>query len=126
MELAKSSLTANPGSATLLAAMGNVQYRRGEIPECEASFLNATKIDPNLVEAYLGLARVYRTALLYRRAYGQLKRAHEIAPQNAEVQRAWIGCCRGVIAFRRWRPISPARTPTIPRKQPRLTPGSII
>jgi Tfp pilus assembly protein PilF len=70
--------------------MGSVQYRRGEIPECETSFLNAKKIDPNLVEAYLGLARVYRTALLYRHAYDQLKRAHEIAPQNTEVQRAWL------------------------------------
>jgi tetratricopeptide (TPR) repeat protein len=90
-ELAKSSLAANPNSAQLLAAMGSAQYRRGEIPECETSFLNAKKIDPNLVESYLGLAEVYHTALLYRRAYDQVKRAHEIAPQNVEVQREWIG-----------------------------------
>ncbi len=62
-DLAKSSLVAQPNSASLLAAMGAVQYRRGEIPEAEASFLSAKKIDPNLVEAYLGLARLYRTAL---------------------------------------------------------------
>jgi tetratricopeptide (TPR) repeat protein len=90
-ELAKSSLAAQPASADLLAAMGNVQYRRGEIPESEASFISAKKSAPNLVDAYLGLARVYRTALLYRRAYDQINRAHEIAPQNPEVQRAWIG-----------------------------------
>src|SRR5215469_10630230 len=68
-DVAKSSLTANPNSAQLLAAMGNVEYRRAEIPESEASFKAAIKNDPNSVEAYLGLARVYRTALLYRRAY---------------------------------------------------------
>jgi predicted aspartyl protease len=28
---------------------------------------------------------------LYRRAYDQLKQAHEIAPQDPEVQRAWLG-----------------------------------
>jgi tetratricopeptide (TPR) repeat protein len=90
-DLAKSSLAPQPNSALLLAAMGAVQYRRGEIPEAEMSFLSATKIDPNLVQSYLGLARLYRTALLYRRAYDQVKRAHEIAPQDPEVQRAWLG-----------------------------------
>lgn len=90
-ELAKSSLAAQPNSAQLLAAMGSVQYRRGEIPESEASFISAKKVDPNLVEAYLGLARVYRTALFYRRSYDAIKRAHELAPQNPDVQRAWLG-----------------------------------
>jgi tetratricopeptide (TPR) repeat protein len=90
-DFAKSSLAAQPNSALLLAAMGAVQYRRGEIPEAETSFLSARKIDPNLVQSYLGLARLYRTALLYRRAYDQIKRAHEIAPQDPEVQRAWLG-----------------------------------
>jgi tetratricopeptide (TPR) repeat protein len=89
-DLAKSSLAAQPNSALLLAAMGAVQYRRGEIPEAETSFLSARKIDPNLVKTYLGLAQVYRTALLYRRAYDQVARAHEIAPQDPEVQRAWL------------------------------------
>ncbi len=87
-DLAKSSLAAQPNSALLFAAMGAVQYRRGEIPEAETSFLSARKIDPNLVQSYLGLVRLYRTALLYRRAYDQVKRAHEIAPQDPEVQRA--------------------------------------
>ena len=70
--------------------MGTVQYRRGEIPEAEGSFLKARKLDTNLVQPYLGLARVYQTALLYRRAYDQIQRAHEIAPQEPEVQRAWL------------------------------------
>src|SRR5208283_3685092 len=77
-ELTKSSLAAQPNSALLLAAMGAVQYRLGEIPEAEASFLSGKKIDLNLVKPYLGLAWVYRAALLHRRAYDQIKRAHEI------------------------------------------------
>ncbi len=90
-ELAKSSLSAQPNSPPLLAAMGSVQYRRGELPEAEVSFKTAIKNDPNLVEAYLGLAQLFRTALLYRRAYDQIVRAHDIAPQDPEVRRAWIG-----------------------------------
>src|ERR1019366_6974544 len=89
-ELATSSLAAQPNSALLLAAMGAVQYRRGEFPESEKSFLSSRKIDPNLVQTYLGLARLYRTASFYRRAYDQVKRAHEIAPQDPDVQRAWL------------------------------------
>jgi len=89
-ELAKTSLAAQPNSAPLLAAMGAVQYRRGEIPEAETSLLSAKKIDPNFVQSYLMLARIYRTASFYRRAYDQVKRAHEIAPQDPEVQRAWL------------------------------------
>ena len=90
-ELASSSLAAQPNSALLMAAMGALQYRRGEIGEAEASFLNAKNADPNLVQSYLGLARIYRMALYYRRAYDQLMRAHEIAPDDPAVQRAWLG-----------------------------------
>ncbi len=90
-ELAGSSLAAQPNSALLLAAMGAVQYRRGEIGEAEASFLKAKKADPNLVQAYLYLARIDRMASYYRRAYDQILRAHEIAPEDPAVQRAWLG-----------------------------------
>ena len=89
-DLATTFLAAQPNSAVLLAAMGQVQYRRGEIAESEASFLHAIKADPNLPQAYLGLARIYRLALYYRRAYDQVVRAHEIAPQDPAVQRAWM------------------------------------
>ena len=66
-----------------MAAPGQVQYRRGEIPETEGSFIAAKKIDPKLVDTYLGLAQVYRTVILYRRSYDQVQRAHEIAPLNS-------------------------------------------
>jgi predicted aspartyl protease/Tfp pilus assembly protein PilF len=89
-ELATGSLAAQPNSAVLQGAMGAVQYRRGELPESEKSFLSARKNDPNLVQPYLGLARLYRTASFYRRSYDQIKRAHEIAPQDPDVQRAWL------------------------------------
>lgn len=89
-DFARTSLAVQPDSALLLAAIGNVQYRRGEFSDAQTSFLRAQKIDPNLVQTYLGLGRIYRAASLYRRAYEETRRAHEIAPQDAEVQRAWL------------------------------------
>src|SRR6516162_4919378 len=97
--------------------MGSVQYRRGEIPECETSFLNAKRIDPNLVEAYLGLARVYRTALLYRRAYDQLKRPTKSLPKTRKCNGPGSPCCRGANVLRRSQPTWLVHIPTTRRKR---------
>ena len=83
-------LAAQPNSAALLAAKGDVQFRRAEMPDAVGSYLTAKKLDPKEVHAYLGLARLYRSYSLYRRAYDQLQSAHEIAPDDIEVQRAWL------------------------------------
>jgi hypothetical protein len=72
------------------AAKGDVQFRRAEMSDSEVSYLTARKIDPKEVRAYLGLARLYRCYSLYRKAYDQLQAAHEIAPDDIEVQRAWL------------------------------------
>ncbi|MGB0046957.1 MAG: aspartyl protease family protein, partial [Terriglobales bacterium] len=41
------------------------------------------------VHAYLGLARLYRAYSMYHIAYGELQIAHQIAPDDIDVQRAW-------------------------------------
>jgi len=84
-------LAAQPNSAPLLAAMGDVQFRLAKMAEAETAYLNALKADPKNVQARLGLARLYRAYALYRQAYNQLQAAHEIAPNDPEVQRRWFG-----------------------------------
>ncbi len=84
-------LSAQPKSAPLLAAMGDVQFRLARMVEAETSYLNALKADPKNVQARLGLARLYRSYSLYRQAYNQLQIAHAIAPSDPEVQRRWFG-----------------------------------
>src|SRR5208282_2763146 len=81
---------AQPDSAALLASKGDVQFRRAEMAEAELSYLEAKKLDPKEVHARLGLMRLYRSYSLYRKAYDQLRIAHEIAPDDIEVQRAWL------------------------------------
>jgi len=84
------ALAAQPNSAALLAVKGDVQFRRGEMSDAEISYLGAKKLNPKEVHAYLGLARLYASYSLYRKAYDQLQSAHEIAPDDIEVKRAWL------------------------------------
>lgn len=85
-----SALGVRPDSAALLAAKGDVQFRRAEMSDAERSYLAAKKLDRNEVHAYLGLARVYSAYSLYRTAYGELQIAHDLAPDNIDVRRAWL------------------------------------
>ncbi len=91
MTLAKSATAAQPNSDVLSAAMGDVQFRFGQMSPAELSYQKALKLDPKNVESYLGLARIYRAYSLYAHAYENLERAHQIAPNNPQVQRMWFG-----------------------------------
>jgi len=91
LDAVNTALDAQPKSAALLAAKGDVQFRRAEMPDAEASYLAAKELDPKEVHAYLGLVRLYRCYSMYRKAYDELQSAHEIAPDDIEVQRAWLG-----------------------------------
>ena len=90
-EEVNAALSAQPNTAALLAAKGDIQFRRGEMVDAETSYLAAKRHDPREVHAYLGLARLYRAYSIYRHAYEQLNGAHDIAPGELEVQRAWLG-----------------------------------
>ncbi|MEO8726519.1 MAG: aspartyl protease family protein [Acidobacteriaceae bacterium] len=89
-DLASKALAAQPNSAPLLAVMGDIDFRRAQMPDAERSYLAAITADPKEARAYLGLARLYRVVSLYRRAYDELVRAHQIAPGDPEVERAWF------------------------------------
>ncbi|MCU1302930.1 MAG: hypothetical protein JWQ87_3214 [Candidatus Sulfotelmatobacter sp.] len=90
LDAAITALVVQPNSAALLAAKGDVQFRRGEMTDAEVSYLAARKLDPKEVHAYLGLAQLYDSYSLYRKAYDLLQSAHEVAPDDIEVQRAWL------------------------------------
>ncbi len=87
---ADKALAAQPNSAALLAAMGDVQFRLAQMTEAETSYHKALQIDSREVDAYVGLARLYRAYSLYRHSYDALKVAYQIAPTDPEVQRLWF------------------------------------
>jgi len=87
---ATSALTKQSNSAVLLAVMGEVEFRRGEIHEAEVNFVKALKFDKHELSAYIGLARLYDQLCYYRHAGDALNVAHQLAPDNPEVQKLWF------------------------------------
>ena len=83
------AITAFGDLPSLLAAKGDVQFRLGQISDAEASYNDAKELDRKDLHVHLGLMRVYRTQSLYRSAYDELRRAHDIAPDDPEVQLPW-------------------------------------
>ena len=79
-----------PNAAPLATAMGDVQFRLGEMPEAERSYLKAKSLNPNDPAPYIALARVYRAYSLYRHAFDELNHGHKIAPDNPAMQRVWL------------------------------------
>ncbi len=83
---ANAAVATLPGSAPVLAMAADVQFRLGRMPESERLYVKAQNLNPGDPEVYIGLARIYKAASLYRRAYDNLKKAHDIAPDNGPVQ----------------------------------------
>jgi predicted negative regulator of RcsB-dependent stress response len=59
LDAVNTASAAQPSSAALLAAKGDIQFRRGEMSDAEVSYLAAKKLDVKEVRAYLGLARLF-------------------------------------------------------------------
>jgi predicted aspartyl protease len=87
---ATNALAKQPDSAVLLAVTGEVEFRRGEIHDAEVNFVKALKFDKHEVFAYIGLARLYDRLCYYRHGYDALNVAHQLAPDNPEVQKLWF------------------------------------
>src|SRR5437588_7128920 len=68
LDAVNTALGPQPTAAALMAAKGDVQFRRGEMYDAEVSYLTAKKLDPKEVHAYLGLAQLYRSYSVYGRA----------------------------------------------------------
>lgn len=88
--VADAALAQHPNSPEVLLALGDLQFAEGKVPEAERSYVKAENLNAGNAAPYLALARVYRAASLYHRAYDNLKRAHELAPNDLLVQMAWF------------------------------------
>ena len=87
---ARRDLELHPDSAALLAALGDVQFRRAEMWDAETTYRKALTLDPNQVQAHLGIAKLAESYSFYRRAYDHLQLAHRLAPDDPEVQARWF------------------------------------
>jgi len=87
---ADAALGLEPNSWLLQLTLGDLRFAEGKMPESERAYVKAENLKPDAAAPYLGLARVYRVYSLNRRAYDNLKRAHEVAPNDVQVQVLWF------------------------------------
>jgi tetratricopeptide (TPR) repeat protein len=73
-----------------MVVLGRVQFRLGDMGDAEEAYHAALQIDSTNVDAYLGLAHLYRAYSLYAHAYAALKRAHDLDPHNPDIQLMWM------------------------------------
>ena len=84
------ALARNPNAPDLFLTLGDLQFAQGKMPEAERSFVKAENLNPKNPAPYMALARVYRACSLDRRSYDNMKRAHELAPNDLAVQLLWF------------------------------------
>ena len=79
-----------PDSETLRVVLGEVYFRQGKIQAAEQAFMDATSAEEPEGRAYLGLARVSTAASMRARAKQMLATAHELAPDDPEIEWLWL------------------------------------
>ena len=72
------------------AALGEVYFRQARMVEAEKEFIKSIDVVNPDAHGYLGLARLYTAYSLYARAKTMLDKAHNLAPDDPDVQRRWI------------------------------------
>jgi tetratricopeptide (TPR) repeat protein len=65
LDVVNAALALHPDAASLLAAKGDVEFRRGEMSDAEEAYLAAKRFDSKEARAYLGLAQLYRAYSLF-------------------------------------------------------------
>ena len=83
---ASSAIAILPTAPQVLTTAADVQFRAGKIPEAERLYTKSISLSANDPEPFIGLSHIYKAETLNRRAYDSMKRAHEVAPDNAPVQ----------------------------------------
>ena len=84
-----------PDRAPAIVAMGEVHYRQGEIPEAEADFLKPLQACNLDARAYLGLNRIYRATLNWKRAKTNIDQAYKLDPGDPDIRRAYLATLGG-------------------------------
>jgi tetratricopeptide (TPR) repeat protein len=71
-------------------AYGEVLFRQGKIDLAEKEWVAVINSGYPEARAYLGLARVYRAAAMYKSAEKMIHKAHTIDPADRDIQERWI------------------------------------
>jgi predicted aspartyl protease len=73
----------------LRVALGEVLFREGKLVDAELEWLNVVDSGHNDGRAHLGLVRVSAAATQYRQAKQELDEAHQLDPDDSDIQYYW-------------------------------------
>ena len=89
-DIARKGVSANPSAPVLQTALGELQFRKGHIPESERQFVNVINSGASDARAYLGLARIRQITSMYRQEKELIDRAHSLDPADPDIQKYWM------------------------------------
>jgi len=78
-------------SPRMRSARAEVWFRQGKIQEAEKVWVDIVNSRYPEARAYLGLARIRDAIAMYRTAKVMIDRAHELDPNDSDIQEEWIG-----------------------------------
>ena len=84
-EVIAKALAVNPGSADLLQARGDIEFRQADFGAAEKSYKQSLRIDKNNARALYGIARVFHSAALGKFSATLFRQAHELAPDDGAI-----------------------------------------
>jgi tetratricopeptide (TPR) repeat protein len=90
-ETLEKGLQAKPSDPGLKVAQGELLFRQGKIWEAEKIFVQVINSGQAPARAFLGLAQVSSAVAMYAREHRLILRAHELDPNDADIQKEWIG-----------------------------------
>jgi tetratricopeptide (TPR) repeat protein len=79
-----------PDHAPAIVALGEIHFRQGKIAEAEADFLKPLQACNLDARAYLGLNRIDRATLNWKRAKTDIDQAYKLDPGDPDVRRAHL------------------------------------
>lgn len=88
-QAATAALRLLPKSALVLAADGDVKFRRGLLQEARDRYQAAITLDGKCARAWLGMGRIYAAESHRKRSRQAFARAHELDPEDGDVLYYW-------------------------------------
>ena len=93
-EIANKGVSAVPDSAAAHSALGDVLFRKGDMHGADVEWVKAANDAKPDARAFLGIAQLENSMSLYAKAKKALERAHELDPDDPEIQRRWFSTLR--------------------------------
>jgi len=81
----QTALMLNPRSTSTYGNLGNLHERYGNLPQAEFYYLKAVELDPDLHQAFIGLARIAAQRQRWDDSLSALSRASQILPKSVSV-----------------------------------------